>query len=190
MNEFGYVLTRIAEEPIAALFKRRIADPIRMNPERWRWGVEARLDGLDINGGAGNHSAGLHISASEIARFGHLFLNEGLWDGRRLISREWVAMASRVQVPSDLPLERLSGADGRGVCGFNWWVNGIGAKGERKWPGAPERAFSASGYNNNDMFVVPEWEMVVVRLGLDQKEKAIDDATYGEFLRQIGEAIF
>ncbi|WP_197231836.1 hypothetical protein [Novipirellula artificiosorum] len=34
-----------------------------------------------------------------------------------------------------------------------------------------------SGHNNNNCFVVPEWDMVIVRLGLDGKAK--DDARNG-----------
>jgi hypothetical protein len=38
--------------------------------------------------------------------------------------------------------------------------------------------------------VIPEWDMVVVRLGLDQAtDGPITDATYAEFLRLIGDAI-
>jgi len=78
---------------------------------------------------------------------------------------------------------------GRGVYGLNWWVNDTGADGQRKWPGAPPSTFAASGYNNNDVFVIPEWNMVVVRLGLDEKDVKISDKVYGEFLRHIGLAL-
>jgi hypothetical protein len=92
-------------------------------------------------------------------------------------------------VPASTPLNEKSGADGRGVYGFNWWVNGIRPDGKRKWPDAPNSTFTASGYNNNDMFVIPEWNMVVVRLGLDQNDRAISDSIYNTFLSMIGKAI-
>jgi len=38
MNQFANVLSRIAGEPLDQLFKRRVADPIGMNPNEWRWG--------------------------------------------------------------------------------------------------------------------------------------------------------
>ena len=47
----------------------------------------------------------------------------------------------------------------------------------------------ASGYNNNDLFVIPAWNMVMVRLGLDEGEDAITEAEYNTFLRMVGEAI-
>ncbi|MGD9494847.1 MAG: serine hydrolase domain-containing protein [Armatimonadota bacterium] len=191
MNQLGHVLTRIAGESMCDLFRRRIADPIGMPTEGWRWGVLAEAHGLAVNGGAGNANKHVQISARELARFGLLMLNRGDWNGRRLISATWVDAATSPQVPVDLPLgQPESGIDGRGVYGFNWWCNGIGAEGTRKWPGAPPGTFAASGFNNNDLFVIPEWDLVVVRLGLDeQADGKISDETYGAFLARLAEAI-
>lgn len=186
MNQFANVLTRIADEPIEELFKRRIADPIGMDRSKWDWGDFGKVDGIVVNGGSGNNGKHMLISARELARFGLLFLNRGKWNGKQLISAEWVDMATRSQVPLSISLGKFSAADGRGTYGFNWWVNGIKPDGRRKWPDAPIGAYSASGYNNNDMFIIPEWNMVIVRLGLDQKDVPISDATYNAFLKKIG----
>ncbi|MHC4355933.1 MAG: serine hydrolase domain-containing protein, partial [Planctomycetota bacterium] len=157
MNQFANVLARIAEEPIETLFKRGIADPIGMNRSKWDWGDFGEVDGTVINGGSGNGNKHMFISARELARFGHLFLNRGKWKG--------------------------------GTYGYNWWANGIKADGKRKWPDAPVGTYAASGYNNNDMFVISKWNMVIVRLGLDQRDVKITDATYDTFLKKVGEAI-
>lgn len=189
MNQFGNVMTRIANESLEQLFKRMIADPINMEPSKWRWGNFGEINGLIVNGGSGNNNNHIFISARELARFGLLFLNQGKWNGKQLISSSWVETATSVHVPSSMPLDPKSGADGRGVYGCNWWVNGIKASGERKWPGATLGTYAACGYNNNDMFIIPEWNMVVVRLGLDQAKFAITDAIYGTFLSKIGQAV-
>ena len=39
------------------------------------------------------------------------------------------------------------------------------------------------------MFVIPKWNMVIVRLGLDQNEFKITDKIYGIFIQKIGQAI-
>ena len=182
-------LTRIAGEPIAKFFKRRIADPNGMDPNEWRWGDLGTIDGRTIHGGSGNSNGHIFISARQMARLGLLFLNEGTWDGRRLIAAEWVRMATRPQVPASIGLWPDSAADGRGVYGFNWWANGIGVDGRRRWPGVPVGTYAASGYNNNDMFIIPEWNMVIVRLGLDQQQFAISNDIYAEFLRRVGAAL-
>ncbi len=193
MNQFANVLTRVAGEPIEELFRRRIANPIGMDPAQWDWGNFGEVDGLVVNGGSGNHDRHMRISALQMARFGHLFLNRGRWDGKQLVSAEWVSQATRTQVPATLPAaHRESGIPGPGTYGFNWWTNGAGPDGRRKWPGVPEEAYSASGHNNNDMFVIPSWGMVVVRLGLDQGGQggfAVSDEVWAEFLRKLGEAL-
>ena len=168
MNQFSNVLTRIAEEPLEDLFRRRIADPIQMDPDHWRWGDFGEVDGVVVNGGAGNQGGHIYISATEMARFGLLMLSRGNWNGKQLISRECVEWATSLQVPADsIDVHPDSGADGRGAYGLNWWVNGVKPDGERKWPGIPDGTFAASGFHNNDLFVIPAWRMVVVRLGLD-----------------------
>lgn len=189
MNQFGNVLSRIAGEPIEEVFKRRIADPIGMNRAKWHWGDFGKVDGIVVNGGSGNNNKHIFICARELARFGHLFLNRGRWKGKQLISVAWVEQASKAHVSAKTPLHDLSGADGRGVYGFNWWVNGIKANGKRRWRGAPVGTYSASGYNNNDMFIIPKWRMVVVRLGLDQGKLKITDQTYNTFFEKIGGAM-
>ncbi len=189
MNQFANVLTRIADEPIEDLFKKRIADPIGMDRAKWDWGDFGKIDGIVVNGGSGNSNKHIQISARELARFGHLFLNRGKWKNKQLISASWIDIATKAHVPASTPLETLSGADGRGVYGFNWWVNGTKPNGKRYWPGAPLGTYAASGYNNNDMFIVGEWKMVIVRLGLDQSELAIKNSTYNTFLEKVGKAI-
>jgi CubicO group peptidase (beta-lactamase class C family) len=190
MNLFGLVLTRIAGEPLEEVFRRRIAEPIGMNPKQWDWGDYAVIDGVVVNGGSGNANKHVAISALELARLGHLFLNGGQWNGRQLISRDWIDEAASVQVSAELPwAQPESNIDGRGVYGFNWWANGRKADGKRKWPDAPEGVFAAAGHNNNRMFVIPEWRMVVVRLGLDEDQGKVPDAVWSEFLGKIGSAL-
>lgn len=189
MNQFGYALTLIAGEPLEDVFRRRIAEPIGMNPQAWKWGDFGKGHTPRINGGAGNAGRSVQISAREFARFGLLMLNNGRWDGRQLIPENWVQKATSVQVPASVTNAWLkSEIAGPGQYGFNWWVNGRDASGALTWPGAPADTYAAQGHNNNRLYVVPSWRMVVVRLGLDQGERKWTEAEQGEFLRLVGEA--
>jgi CubicO group peptidase (beta-lactamase class C family) len=190
MNQFGLVLTRIADEPLDALLKRRIMDPIGANPKQWKWGERKGIRDRKVNSGSGNGGGHVQISAREMARFGHLFLNEGSWAGKQLLSKDWVRQARSVQVsaklPEGFPASKIAGS---GCYGFNWWVNGLKPDGKRKWPGTPAATYAAMGHNNNLCIIVTDWQMVVVRLGLDQADRKIEDAVIGEFLKRVGEAI-
>jgi CubicO group peptidase (beta-lactamase class C family) len=186
LNQMGNVLTRIAAEPLEKLFQRKIADPIGMDSSCWDWFDWGIIDGVLVNGGAGNKSKGISISAREMARFGHLFLNRGNWDGKQLLSSAWVDMATRTQVEPFLPAFDSIDNGGPGTYGFNWWVNGIGTDGVRKWPSAPPDTYAAIGHNNNVCFVLPEWKMVIVRLGVDGN---IPDSKWDLFLKMVSEAL-
>lgn len=191
MNQFAHLLTRLAQTSLEQYFEARIAKPIGMHSERWRWG-HFDLDSQEypINGGAGNSSKNIFIAATELARLGLLFLNEGRWKDQQLISAHWIDQATSVQVPAIRPLgHSSSGIAGPGSYGFNWWRNGRLPDGTRKWPGAPDSTFAASGFNNNDLFVIPDWNMVIVRLGLDERDHKITDPEYGQFLQLVGDAI-
>ena len=184
-QQYGFVLTKIAGEPLDCLLNRRILKPIGIQKIVWE---------LDYTGKALNWVGGLEISASDLARFGVLFLNRGFWDGNQLISAKWVDAATTVQVPLSIPdAFPITNTKGSGVYGFHWWSNGSRSDGTKRWPDAPFGTYARSGYNNNDLFVLPAWNMVIVRLGLDQGKRVngftITDTIYNDFLKRIGLAI-
>jgi CubicO group peptidase (beta-lactamase class C family) len=88
----------------------------------------------------------------EYARFGLLFARGGEWDGRQVVSREWVAEATR-------PL------DGAAFYALHWWTNGNAAMA----PSAPADLFAARGLHNQDVYVIPSLDLVVVRNGLYER---------------------
>lgn len=181
---FGRVLTQVIKRPMKDFLTERVTDPIGMG--EWFWDTEKDIDGLPINLGCG----GVVVNAKQLARWGWLFLNKGKWDGQQLISEEWVDMATSVQVPTTIPVADTDRKNlkGSGVYGFNWWVNGKKPDGTLKLPGAPEGCYFASGFNNNKCVVIPQWNMVVVRMGEDGHPDEAD-VVYGTFLRLLGEGI-
>jgi CubicO group peptidase (beta-lactamase class C family) len=88
----------------------------------------------------------------DFARFGLLFARAGEWDGRRIVSREWVDEASRPL--ADVPFYAL-----------HWWTNVSGLEVN----GAEVRLFTARGLHDQNVYVFPELDLVVVRNGLYTK---------------------
>jgi CubicO group peptidase (beta-lactamase class C family) len=171
MNMFALALTKVAGKPIREYFKEKVADPIGMDPEKWDWKDFGEIDGITVNGGAGNKSKGIYISATEMARFGQLFLNKGNWKGARIIHSRWIEEATSPQVT-------IIVANDETPYGFNWWTSAT-------FPDSPKGTFAAKGFNNNKCIVIPEWEIVVARLGLDGN---IGDEIWGKFLKMLGKA--
>lgn len=96
-------------------------------------------DGEGINLGYGD----ILMDPRDMARFGYLYLNEGQWDGKQIVSAEWVRASQRPITP----------ANNRGIqpmYGYLWWVN-------------PDLGFyNAAGAEGQYIIVIPELDMVVV----------------------------
>jgi len=187
MMQFGNVLTKVAGQPLDQLFKARIAEPIGMT--HWHWAQHDSATGRVLG-----WTGGICTSSRELARFGHLLLNRGNWNGRQLISTSWVDQATAVQVPPTIPNDVLPRSRGAGVYGFNWWVNGVKPDGQRLWPGAPRRTFYANGLHNNVCIVVPEWNMVIARTNGGREDGSANspgnvDEIWSGFFSRLAEAL-
>jgi CubicO group peptidase (beta-lactamase class C family) len=106
------------------------------------------------------------------------------------VPEPWVREATRPQVPASVPVADTDRkrSDGAGVYGFNWWTNGVRPDGRRLLPHAPEGTFLAVGLHHNVLIVIPEWEMVVVRLGEDEV-RGDTWAVLDDFLRRLAMAV-
>jgi CubicO group peptidase (beta-lactamase class C family) len=112
----------------------RLFDPIGMRT------AEPRFD----DAGTWIASSFVHATARDFARFGLLYLRDGVWDGRRLLPEGWVDDARRaLSVDTDGTL-----------YGSHWWVVGDECG-----------SFRAAGYQGQAILCVPALDLVVVRLG-------------------------
>jgi CubicO group peptidase (beta-lactamase class C family) len=96
-------------------------------------------------------SSYVHANALDFAKFGLLYLRGGEWDGRRVISREWARTA---QVPSSVDEE--SGF----FYSWHWWVTGD-----------EYGTYWASGYEGQQISVVPALDALIVRFGHTPNER-------------------
>ncbi|MEE4300616.1 MAG: serine hydrolase [Pseudomonadales bacterium] len=99
------------------------------------------------------------------ARFGLLFLQDGVWEGERLLPEGWVAYST---TPTPLAPQ--------GRYGAHWWLNAGDADDptRRPWPRLPRDAYRASGFEGQSVMIVPSAELVVVRLGYSPDERVFD----------------
>lgn len=100
-------------------------------------------------------------SARDFAKFGYLYLRDGVWDGQRVLPEGWVDFA-RTPGP----------AANTNVYGAGWWI--IPAKGplthRQNADSDPRDAFHAGGHEGQTIWVVPSRDLVIVRLGLMPNE--------------------
>jgi CubicO group peptidase (beta-lactamase class C family) len=97
-------------------------------------------------------------SARDWARLGNLYLQDGVWNGERLLPPGFAKFVGTIG-PAWL-------ADHRPVYGAFFWVNGDGA-----FP-APKEAYYMSGAGGQTVLIIPSHQLVIVRLGHFRGEKA------------------
>jgi hypothetical protein len=78
------IITRLTGQSLLDYLRPRLFDPLGIENPTW----ESDPRGVNLGG------TGLHIKTEDIARFGQLYLQRGLWNGRRLLTEEWIAEAT------------------------------------------------------------------------------------------------
>lgn len=103
--------------------------------------VTCKADAQGISDG-GN---GFSMNVYDMARFGQLFLQQGVWQGQQIISKEWITESTTMHIKRS-----SDGAE----YGYQWWVRTFGDKGYQ--------AYYARGHAGQYIYVVPQIELVVV----------------------------
>ncbi|MDO6390284.1 serine hydrolase [Pontibacter sp. BT731] len=151
INRFALSLLRLWKKPLPEVFKDEVMDPINAS-NTWQY-VPYRNSYVEIDGkrmpsvsGGTRWGGGLWISGRDEARFGYLFLRNGRWKDKQIVSEEWVkeATTSRGSVGPDY--------------GYLWWLNTEG----KAWPSAPTTSYAALGAGQNTIWVDPEHDIVIV----------------------------
>jgi CubicO group peptidase (beta-lactamase class C family) len=107
------------------------------------------------------------------ARFGLLYLQDGIWQGRRILPAGWVAYTT---TPTP--------AAPRGEFGAHAWLNAGSAANprDRRWPAAPRDAFAALGFQEQKVIVIPSRKLVLVRFGATSERQAWNT---NEFIQNV-----
>ncbi len=133
----GWLVERAAGTSVAAYTEQCLWEPL---------GAEA--DGFYIMDGAPGigrefSGAGFNATLRDYARFGQMVLNEGVADGRRIVSEDWILQSTRPSGSEDIR---------RGGYGLQWWTMGN------------SKAFSAIGLQGQYIYIDPDTDTVVVKL--------------------------
>jgi len=90
-------------------------------------------------------------SARDWARLGNLYLQDGVWNGERLLPEGYAKFVSTLAPAWE--------ADRRPIYGGFFWINGDG-----RYP-VPKGAFYMSGAGGQTTLIIPSHDLVVVRMG-------------------------
>ncbi len=107
-------------------------------------------------------SSYVHMTGRDWARFGFLYLRDGVWDGKRVLPERWADHA------------RLPTSNSRGQYGAHFWLNGVNPETGQAviTDTIPTDAFMARGFGAQVVLIIPSLDMVVVYLGLTYDDPA------------------
>jgi CubicO group peptidase (beta-lactamase class C family) len=140
----GMILERATGMHVAGYLQEKLWKPMGMEADG-SWSLDSKRDGFE------KMESGVNARARDFARFGILFAKEGNWRGKQLISRGWVQESTRPDTSMD-PSQDYQ---------YFWWVNTPEGKNH----------FSAQGNYGQYIYVAPEKDLVIVRLGKEEGEK-------------------
>lgn len=132
----GPLLERATHQPVPKFAEEFLFAPIGIAGIRWQY----QPSGTAMTGG------GLLLHSLDLLRLGQLYLNGGTWNGRRVLSPEWVrrSLAPHAQVREDTEY------------GYLWWLQRFHV-GSRDF-----QSFGMSGTGGNKVYVFPKEQLVAV----------------------------
>lgn len=95
--------------------------------------------------GYNNGSAGLSLTARDMIKIGELILNEGLYNGNRVVSAEWISQLKQSKISTNFPVSY------GGNYSFGWW---LGSYDNRNF-------LMAMGWGGQFIVVVPRYNLVI-----------------------------
>ena len=137
-NLLGEIIRSATGQRMDAFAERYLFAPLGITNYQWD----------HINADMIHASGNLQLRPRDMAKFGLLYLNGGVWNGQQIVSQEWVEASTQ-------PHAALTG----GGYGYQWWLRSYDYGSEAA------RCFFAAGWGGQRIHLFPDLDMVVVFTG-------------------------
>jgi CubicO group peptidase (beta-lactamase class C family) len=149
-NLMGGALTAATRTWLPDFFDRSVARPLQFG--RYYWNISAN--------GEGYQGGGAFVRPRDLLKIGQLYLAGGTWNGKRIVSADWVKLstAPHIQITpatTGLSAEEFGNSYGLGADGFTWHLSELRAR-DRTY-----KEYEASGNGGQLVIVVPEADLAV-----------------------------
>ena len=145
----GEIIRHATKSGIDEFSQKYLFDPLGVDSSNWVMRFE---NGVMETGG------GLKITPRNMAKIGVTMLKKGAWNGKQIISEEWVKK-SATAFPGNQGINIPGENSGRNGYSYSWWIKPFFVSGKRV------NMFSAGGWGGQHIMVLPEINMVVVFTG-------------------------
>jgi CubicO group peptidase (beta-lactamase class C family) len=168
----GMLLARATGQTVTHYMAEKIWQPLGMESDAF-WLVDDNNVEMAF--------AGLNATARDYAKLGELHRLKGRWQGRQIVSEQWVRDATRPDAPHLMP-----GLDENFPLGYGyqWWI-----------PASTDGEYSAIGVYNQFIYVNPAKDLVIVKLSANSNyASSLDESAYREvetieFFREIAKVL-
>tara|TARA_B100000989_G_C19506266_1_gene456649 strand:- start:619 stop:1818 length:1200 start_codon:yes stop_codon:yes gene_type:complete len=144
----GFLLQEVTNKSISQYLYDKIWNPLGMEDSAY-----FILDDVKDEFALG----GLNATLRDYAKFGLLYLQNGLWNDNQIISKQWIEDSHSTDGIHLVPGERETSSNPWGY-GYQWWV-----------PGFPDTDYTASGVYNQYIYIDPLSEIVIAKTSSNYK---------------------
>ena len=153
-NLVGAVVRNLGERPSQEQFDLYIARPMQIT----EYQMNLMANGEPYFGG------GMRFRPRDFAKFGQLIVDGGVWNGRRILSEDWVRQSTE---PTSFLYDENDWHDPKIGYGYLWWIY------DYTYGNQTVRAIYMAGNGGQYVFAVPELELVVVLMGGSYSDLAL-----------------
>jgi CubicO group peptidase (beta-lactamase class C family) len=154
-NVAGYILENKSGNSIYKELEEQLAIPLGFQD----WNIKSQKK--KYNNSKSKYPAyHMYLSTRDMAKIGQLMLNEGKWNGKQIISKDWIKKITTTVTPTKTVNERYGRNESSPFqfsYGYMWWL----VDNLKHHPDF-EGAYSATGYGGQFITIIPKLNMVVV----------------------------
>ena len=150
------IITKLTGETLLDYLRPRLFDPLGIENPTW----ETDPRGVNIGG------TGLHITTEDIARFGQMYLQKGMWQGKRIVPEQWIAEATKATSDNS---NTQTNPDWSVGYGYQFWR-------------CQYNAYRADGAFGQFCIVMPEQDAVLTMIGGVQNMQTVLDKVWEHLL--------
>jgi CubicO group peptidase (beta-lactamase class C family) len=132
------IISRLSKMDVLDFANNYLFEPLGIVDAKWK----RDHNGLCYGG------SGLQITPRDMAKIGYLYLNGGKWDGKQIVSEEWI----KESIKPRFEVQNKHVVTGSAEYGYLWWIKNI-----RGYP-----SYFASGRGGQLIFIIPDLDMVIV----------------------------
>jgi CubicO group peptidase (beta-lactamase class C family) len=164
--------------PLSAILEKRSGLSVPDFAQKYLWdplGIK-RVKWFSGPQGVIPVSFGLQMRPRDFLKLGVLYLDQGVWKGRKVISPDWIAQSTSLQIPK-------SQTNGKNDYGYLWWEREMPVRGEMV------RVFFAWGVGGQYLCVVPSLQLVCLVSGGNYKDGRLGANSFKLFQENLLAAV-